>query len=96
MRISRISIGGGILVLVALIVLVALAFHEILVPLVTVAALAFLVGGGNLLYGKNSHGAKAQARTRPAQEAQNQAIDESRRQEALRQEAGRQNPPSAP
>ena len=48
------------------------------------AALVFLIGGGNLLYGRNSHGAMAQARTRPAQEAQNRAIDEARRQ------AGRQ------
>jgi hypothetical protein len=38
-------------------------------------AIAALVGAGNALYGRNSHGAKALARTRAAQEAHDQAAD---------------------
>jgi hypothetical protein len=38
-------------------------------------AIAALVGAGNALYGRNSHGAKALARTRPAQEAHDRAAD---------------------
>jgi hypothetical protein len=72
------------LVFVALIVLAAFGWHGLLSPLLTIAALAILIGGGNLLYGKNSHGAAAQARVRPAQQAQNRAIDEARRQAAAR------------
>jgi hypothetical protein len=79
MRMSRVALLVGVLVVVGLIVLVAIGFHDALTPLITLAALAFLIGGGNLLYGKNSHGAMAQARTRPAQDAQNRAIDEARR-----------------
>jgi hypothetical protein len=82
MRMSRIVIVGGALVLIGLIALVVIGFHQALTPLVTIVALVFLIGGGNLLYGKNSHGAMAQARTRPAQEAHNRAIDEARRAEA--------------
>ena len=38
-------------------------------------AIAALVGAGNLLYGRHSHGAKALARIRPAQEAHDRAAD---------------------
>jgi hypothetical protein len=79
MRMSRVVIVGGALVVLGLITLVVIGFHGALTPLIAVVALVFLIGGGNLLYGKNSHGAMAQARTRPAQEAQNRAIDEARR-----------------
>jgi hypothetical protein len=80
MRKSRIVLIGGILVLVfaALTFLSAIGHHSAITPLATVLALVILIGGGNLLYGKNSHGARAQARVRPAQEAQNRAIDEAR------------------
>ena len=44
----------------------------------------------NLLYGKHSHGAAATARKRPAQQAQNQAIDEAQRQARLEREQARQ------
>jgi hypothetical protein len=40
--------------------------------------LAALIGAGNALYGRNSPYVKAQARTQPAQEAKNRAIDEAR------------------
>ena len=79
MRMSRVVIVGGALVVIGLITLVVIGFHGALSPLIAIVALVFLIGGGNLLYGKNSHGAMAQARTRPAQEAQNRAIDEARR-----------------
>jgi hypothetical protein len=79
MRLSRVTLLGGAVVLAGLAVLIAIAIHGALAPLLAVVALVFLIGAGNLLYGKNSHGAMAQARTRPAQEAQNRAIDEARR-----------------
>jgi hypothetical protein len=86
MSLSRVALAGGVLVVVGMIVLVAIGIHGALTPLIAIAALVFLIGGGNLLYGKNSHGAMAQARTRPAQEAQNRAIDEARRHAAARDE----------
>jgi hypothetical protein len=39
--------------------------------------LAFLVAAGNLLYGRNSHYARAQDRVRPAQQAHDRAADEA-------------------
>ena len=42
-------------------------------------AIAALVGAGNALYGRHSHGKKAIDRVRPAQEAQNRAADRGRR-----------------
>ncbi len=79
MTVGRVAIAAGVLVVVGLIIVVAIGFHAALTPLVTIAALVLLIGGGNLLYGRNSHGAMAQARSRPAQEAQNRAIDDARR-----------------
>jgi hypothetical protein len=38
-------------------------------------AIAVLVGAGNALYGRHSHGKKAMDRVRPAQRAQNLAAD---------------------
>jgi hypothetical protein len=75
---TRVALLLGALVVAFLIVLVAIGFHDALTPLATVAALVILIGGGNLLYGPNSHGAMAQARKRPAQEAHDRAIDEAR------------------
>jgi hypothetical protein len=66
-------------VIVAFVVLITVGAHFSATPLVAVAALVLLIGGGNLLYGKDSHGAAAQARVRPHQQARNQAIDEARR-----------------
>jgi hypothetical protein len=80
---SRVALIGGVLFITALVALWALAVHPFLLPLVVIGALAVLVGGGNALYGKNSPGARAQARIRPAQEARNRAIDEARRQAIL-------------
>jgi hypothetical protein len=79
---SRVALAIGLLILVALLVLIAFGIHGARTPIIALAALVFLIGGGNLLYGKNSHGAMAQARIRPAQEARNRAIDEARRQAA--------------
>ena len=77
MTAARVALAGGIVVIAGLVVLAAIGFHDAVTPLATIGALVILIGGGNLLYGKNSHGAMAQARLRPAQEAQNRAIDEA-------------------
>jgi len=86
MRMTRIALAAGIVVIVGLVVLIAVGVHGALTPLVAIGALVFLIGGGNLLYGKNSHGAMAQARVQPAQDAQNKAIDDARRQAAAANE----------
>jgi hypothetical protein len=96
MRRSRIFLIGGILVVlfVLLITLSAVGHNSAITPLLTIVVLAGLIGGGNLLYGKNSHGAKAQARIRPAQEAQNRAIDEARRAAAAATQTANPPPPT--
>ena len=86
MRFTRFALGAGVVVLVAFMLVVAIGIHGALTPVIAIVAVVGLIACGNLLYGKNSHGAMAQARTRPAQEAQNRAIDEARRQ--AREQAG--------
>ena len=86
---TRVVLATGVAAVVAFIVLAAIGLHELVTPLIVVGALALLVGSGNLLYGRNSHGAIAQARVRPAQEAQNRAIDEAQREDRLARERAR-------
>ena len=77
MRLTRIALGFGVVVLVAFMLVVAVGIHNGLTPVIAVVALVGLIACGNLLYGKHSHGAAATARVRPAQQAQNRAIDEA-------------------
>jgi uncharacterized membrane protein YfbV (UPF0208 family) len=77
MTFTRFAIGAGVLLIAAFAVLMAIAVGGAFTPVVVFAALFALIGGGNLLYGKHSHGAAAQARRRPAQEEQNRVIDEA-------------------
>ena len=81
MTATRVALIAGIVFLAAFVVVVAFAHHAGPVVL-AVGMLAVLVACGNLLYGRHSHGAAAQARVRPAQEAHDRAADlaaESRR-----------------
>ena len=93
MTLTRFAIGVGVLLIVAFVVVMAIAVGGAFTPVVAFAALFALVAGGNLLYGKHSHGAAAEARRRPAQEEQNRAIDEAQarareeREQARRQRA---------
>jgi flagellar motor component MotA len=80
MTFTRFALGLGVIVVLAFVVLMAVAVGGAFTPVVALAALVILIGGGNLLYGRHSHGAAAQARVRPAQEAQNRAIDEAQEQ----------------
>jgi hypothetical protein len=74
MTVTRVALIAGIVFLAAFAVVVAFAHHA--GPVVVVAVMvAVLVGCGNLLYGRHSHGAAAQARVRPAQEAHDRAAD---------------------
>ena len=82
MSAARIALIAGIAFLVAFVVVAAFALHAGIVVVVAVV-IAGLVGAGNLLYGRHSHGAAAVARTREAQEAHDRAIDEARRQAAF-------------
>jgi hypothetical protein len=77
MRSTRIALGLGVVVLVAFMLVIAIGIHGAASPVIAVLALGGLIACGNLLYGKHSHGAAAAARVRPAQQAQNRAIDEA-------------------
>jgi hypothetical protein len=83
MRLTRIALGFGVVVLVAFMLAVAIGLHNGLTPVIAVVALVGLIACGNLLYGKHSHGAAATARVRPAQQAQNRAIDEAQERARL-------------
>jgi len=74
MHATRIALVAGIAVLAVFVVISAFALHAGLV-LLALAAIAGLIACGNLLYGRSSHYARAQARTRPAQEAHDRAAD---------------------
>jgi hypothetical protein len=76
-RLTRVALAAGVVVVVAFMLLVAIGIHGALTPVIAIVALVGLIACGNLLYGKHSHGAAATARKRPAQEAQNRAIDEA-------------------
>ena len=74
MHATRIALVAGIAVLAVFVVISAFALHAGLV-LLAHAAIAGLIACGNLLYGRRSRYARAQARTRPAQEAHDRAAD---------------------
>ena len=74
---ARIALIAGIVILALFVVVAGFALHADLVVAVALV-LAVLIGAGNLLYGRHSHGAAAQARRRPAQEAHDRAADARR------------------
>jgi hypothetical protein len=90
MTLTRFAIALGVLLIVAFAVVIAIAVGGAFTPFVAFAALIALIGGGNLLYGKHSHGAAATARRRPAQEEQNRAIDEAQALARQEREQARQ------
>jgi hypothetical protein len=90
MRFTRFALAAGVVVIVAFMLLVAIGIHGALTPVIAIVALVGLIACGNLLYGKNSHGAVATARKRPAQEAQNRAIDEAQVRARTEREKARQ------
>jgi hypothetical protein len=66
MTVTRIAVAAGIALLTAFVVIVILAGPPGLGAAVGAAfAIVVLVAAGNLLYGRNSHYAAAQARMRP-------------------------------
>jgi hypothetical protein len=69
---TRIALVAGIVFLVAFVVIAVVAIHG-LAAVAVIVILAMLIAGGNLLYGRHSHGAAAQARVRPAQDARDRA-----------------------
>jgi type VI protein secretion system component VasK len=91
MTFTRFALGAGVVVVLAFAVLMAIAVGGAFTPVVALAALFILVGAGNLLYGKHSHGAAAKARVRPAQEAQNRAIDEAQSRDRQERERARRH-----
>ena len=89
---SRIAIAVGIALVAVFVLAVITEGHAGAgAAVVAFVAIAVLVGGGNALYGRHSHGKKAVDRVRPAQEAQNRAADlaaEARRAVAEAQRRG--------
>ena len=73
---TRIALIAGMVILALFVVVTAVAARAGPV-VVALAAVAVLIGAGNLLYGRHSHGAAAQARIRPAQEAHDRAADQA-------------------
>ncbi len=75
MSATRLALLGGLALLGAFLVVgMAFTMHAGVAAVAMAAvALAALVGGGNLLYGRRSHYAAVQARTRPAQQAHDRA-----------------------
>jgi hypothetical protein len=75
LTLTRLALGLGFLILTAF-VYVVLAHGANGGNIVGIAvAVVVLIAAGNLLYGRNSPGAKAKARTRDAQEAHDRAAD---------------------
>ena len=73
---SRIVIALAILLLTAFaVVVIAEGQGGAGAAMVAFIAIAVLVGAGNVLYGRHSHGKKAVDRVRPAQEAHDRAAD---------------------
>jgi hypothetical protein len=76
MTLSRIAVAVGIALLTVFAIAVYIAgpygLRSVMLVLVTMAV---LIGAGNLLYGRRSHYAAVQERTRPAQEAHDRAAD---------------------
>ncbi len=91
MTFGRAAVAAGIVVLTAFAVVILLAGHGGTgAALVALIAIAALVAGGNLLYGRHSHGAAAQARVRPAQQAADRAADRAAASRRAVAEAARQ------
>ena len=97
---SRIAIAVGIALLAVFVLAVITEGHAGAgAAVVAFIAIAALVGAGNALYGRHSHGKKAVDRVRPAQEAQNRAADvaaEARRAVAEAQRRGERYCPLDP
>ena len=73
---TRIAVAAGIALLTAFAaVVIAAGQAGAGAAVVAFIAIAALVGAGNALYGRHSHGKKAVDRVRPAQEVQNRAAD---------------------
>jgi hypothetical protein len=73
---SRIAVAAGIALLtVFAVVVIAEGQAGAGAAVIAFVAIAALVGAGNALYGRHSHGAAAMNRVRPAQEAHDQAAD---------------------
>ncbi len=85
---ARIALIAGIVILALFVVVIGFAIHAGIVVAVALI-LVVLIGAGNLLYGRHSHGAAAQARKRPAQEAHDRAADEAARARRAVAEADR-------
>jgi hypothetical protein len=76
MSLTRLAIAFGIALLTAFLVVVWLAGpYGLRTGMIVVVTMGVLVGAGNLLYGRHSHGAAAVDRVRPAQEAHDRAAD---------------------
>ena len=88
MTLTRIAVVAGIALLLAFAVLVMVAGPAGLgAVIIAVLAVAGLVAGGNLLYGRRSHYARVQARMRGTLEEYDRAVAEELAQNQTQAEA---------
>jgi hypothetical protein len=66
---SRRGIAALTVLLVIVLALTIVVLHNALGPLIAIGAVIGLVAGGNALYGKDNHYARAYGRQRPANQA---------------------------
>jgi hypothetical protein len=75
---TRVATAAGIVFLIAFVFIVlAHGAYGPGVAVIVIAGLIVLIGAGNMLYGRNSHYARAQDRIRPAQQTHDRAADEA-------------------
>ena len=100
MTLSRIAVAVGIALLTVFVIVVFVAGpYGLRTVMLVVVTTAVLIGAGNLLYGRRSHYAAVQARTRPAQEAHDRAADhaaDARRATAAAERRGERYCPMDP
>jgi hypothetical protein len=97
MSFTRIATAAGILVITLFVAAVLLAgpFGST-TALIVGLTIAVLIAGGSLLYGRDSHGAKAVERDRPAQEAHDRAADLAAERRRAAAEAAKRGERSCP
>lgn len=90
MTFTRIAVAAGIALLTLFVIVVYVGGpYGIRTGILVLVTMAALIGAGNLLYGRRSHYAAAQARTRPAQEAHDRAADRAAEARRATAEAAR-------
>jgi hypothetical protein len=73
--VRRGGLALGIVALLGVVVVAVIVLHNALGPLIAIGAVIGLIAGGNALYGKNTHYARAYGRMRPDDQAPRPPLD---------------------